>query len=73
MELLIWILKSSYPPPSGTLFFHNWYYGPWLNRLPYDPEKMKGDPMFVAHGTGSLGLETFTGYKLRTLDFKYLG
>lgn len=52
-------------PEQGTMFYHNWYFGPWLNGLPDDPEKMEGDPMFVAPGTGGIGLKTLIGYKLR--------
>jgi hypothetical protein len=52
-------------PAQGTLFYHNWYYGSWLNGLPDDPEKTEGDPLFVAPGTGGPGLETLIGYKLR--------
>jgi hypothetical protein len=53
-------------PAPGTLFQHNWYFGPWLNGLPDDPEKMEGDPKFVAPGTGGIGLGTLAGYQLRT-------
>lgn len=53
------------PPAPATLFQHNWYYGPWLNGLPADPEKMEGDPMFIAPGTGGVGLDTLGGYRLR--------
>ena len=35
------------PPVPGTLFEHNWYFGPWLNGLPDDPEKKVGNPMFL--------------------------
>jgi len=52
-------------PEPGTLFEHNWYFGPWLNGLPDDPEKMEGDPMFVAPGSGGVGLATLAGYRLR--------
>lgn len=54
------------PPAPGTLFEHNWYFGPWLNGLPDDPEKMTGDPMFVAPGSGGVGLATLAGYRLRS-------
>jgi len=57
-------VKLPHPAP-GTLFLHNWYYGPWLNGLPDDPEKQEGDPMFVAAGTGGVGISTLAGYKLR--------
>jgi hypothetical protein len=52
-------------PASGTLFCHNWYFGPWLNGLPDDLEMRQGDPMFVAPGSGGVGLATLAGYKLR--------
>ena len=58
-------VKLPHPAP-GTLFLHNWYYGPWLNGLPDDPEKQEGDPMFVAAGTGGVGISTLAGYKLRS-------
>ncbi len=54
------------PPAAGTSFYHNCYYGTWLNGLPYDPEKIVADPMFVAPGTGGEGLSTLRGYKLKT-------
>jgi parallel beta-helix repeat protein len=57
-------VKLPHPAP-GTLFEHNWYFGPWLNGLPDDPEARQGDPMFVAPGTGGVGLATLAGYKLR--------
>ena len=53
------------PLAPGTLFQHNWYFGPWLNGLPDDPEMRQGDPMFVAPGSGGVGLATLAGYKLR--------
>lgn len=57
-------VKLPHPAP-GTMFHNNWYFGPWINGLPDDPEKMEGDPMFIAPGTGGIGLATLTGYKLR--------
>jgi hypothetical protein len=57
-------VKLPHPAP-GTLFEHNWYFGPWQNGLPDDPEARQGDPMFVAPGTGGVGLATLAGYKLR--------
>ncbi len=53
------------PPAPGTLFQHNWYFGPWLNGLPDDPEKREGDPIFLAPGSGGVGLATLAGYQLR--------
>lgn len=53
------------PPVHGTKFFHNCYFGPWMNGLPDDPEKLLADPMFVAPGTGGIGLSTLSGYKLQ--------
>ncbi len=53
------------PPAPGTLFQHNWYFGPWLNGLPQDPEKHEGDPLFLAPGSGGVGLATLAGYRLR--------
>jgi hypothetical protein len=33
--------------------------------LPDDPEALLADPMFVATGTGGIGLSTLNGYKLK--------
>jgi Right handed beta helix region len=52
-------------PAPGTLLHHNWYFGPWLNGLPVDPEKQTGDPLFLAPGTGGVGIATLGGYQLR--------
>lgn len=52
-------------PLTGTLFYHNCYFGPWLKGLPDDPEKLIADPMFVAPGTGGIGLSTLNGYNLQ--------
>jgi hypothetical protein len=52
-------------PAAGTLFQRNWYFGPWLNGLPHDPEKREGDPKFLAPGSGGIGLATLNGYKLQ--------
>lgn len=49
----------------GTLFHHNCYFGPWKKGLPDDAQKLVGDPMFVAPGSGSEGLSTLHGYQLR--------
>jgi hypothetical protein len=53
------------PPVHGTKFFHNCYFGPWMNGLPDDPEKLLADPMFVAAGSGGIGFSTLNGYKLQ--------
>jgi hypothetical protein len=58
-------LKSFPPPASSTYFLRNCYFGPWLNGLPNDAEKIEADPMFVAPGRGGNGLATLAGYKLR--------
>lgn len=50
--------------PSGSIFRHNCYYGPWKNGLPDDPEALLADPMFIAPGTGGDGLSTLEGYAL---------
>ncbi len=54
-------------PPSkhGTRFFNNLYFGPWMNGLPDDPEKIVADPMFVSPGSGRYGLSFLNGYKLK--------
>ena len=53
------------PPAAGTMFHHNCYFGPWKNGLPYDTEKMVVDPLFVAPGSGEIGLSSLNGYKLK--------
>ena len=53
------------PKEAGTLFHHNCYFGPWMNGLPEDDEKLAADPLFVAPGTGGEGLATLGGYKLK--------
>ena len=50
---------------EATIYLHNCYFGPWLNGLPNDPEKMVADPLFVAPGRGGEGLATLAGYKLK--------
>jgi len=57
-------VKLPHPTP-GTLFYHNCYFGSWKNGLPDDPEKLMVDPLFVAPGTGGIGLSTLNGYKLQ--------
>lgn len=47
----------------GALFRRNWYFGPWTNGLPDDPESQTGDPRLRAPGTGGYSLETLTGYQ----------
>jgi Right handed beta helix region len=54
------------PPTPGAIMQHNWYFGPWLNGLPDDPEPSKGDPKFLAPGTGGIDLATLTGYQLQS-------
>lgn len=51
--------------PSGSMFLHNCYFGPWKNGLPDDPEALVADPKFVAPGTGGTGIKTVGGYMLR--------
>ena len=46
-------------------FSNNCYFGEWLNGLPDDPEKVVADPMFVAPGTGGVGLSSLKGYMLK--------
>lgn len=53
------------PKEPGTLFHHNCYFGPWLNGLPEDSEKLVADPIFIAPGTGGEGLASLGGYKLK--------
>lgn len=50
---------------TGAMFHRNCYFGPWKNGLPDDPEKLNKDPMFVAPGTGGIGISTLGGYKLQ--------
>ena len=42
----------------GSIMRHNWYFGPWTNGMPDDPESKTGDPMFVAPGSGGTGLDS---------------
>jgi hypothetical protein len=53
------------PVKSGTRFNNNVYFGPWMNGLPDDPEKIVADPMFVSPGSGRYGLSSLAGYKLK--------
>jgi hypothetical protein len=55
-------VELSPPPP---VMRHNWYFGPWKNGLLGDPEARVGDPMFVAPGSGGIGLDSLQGYRLR--------
>lgn len=50
---------------EGEIYHRNCYYGPWLNGIPNDPEKIVADPMFVAPGSGGVGLSSLEGYKLK--------
>ncbi len=47
--------------PSGAMFRHNCYFGPWKNGLPDDPEALVANPELVAPGTGGTGLSTLSG------------
>lgn len=52
----------------GKLFFHNCYYGPWMNGLPNDPEAIIADPMLEAPGTvsnGNLEMSPLKAYQLK--------
>ena len=53
------------PPVYGAKFLGNCYFGPWMNGLPDDPEKLVADPMFVEAGNGGIGLSSLKGYQLR--------
>ncbi len=50
---------------SKTNFYNNLYFGPWMNGLPDDPQKILADPMFVSPGSGRYGLSSLDGYKLK--------
>ena len=54
-------------PPSkeGTRFYNNLYFGPWMNGVPDDPEKILADPLLVSPGSGKYGLSSLDGYKLK--------
>lgn len=52
-------------PKYGILFYNNLYFGPWMNGLPDDPEKILADPMFVSPGSGRYGLSSLDGYRLK--------
>ncbi len=56
--------KRVSPPAPGAIMRHNCYFGPWLNGLPDDPEALQADPLFLAPGSGGVGLNTLTGYQL---------
>ncbi len=53
------------PAKSGTRFNNNVYFGPWMNGLPDDPEKIVADPMLVSPGSGKYGLCSLKGYQLK--------
>lgn len=50
---------------SKTRFYNNLYFGPWMNGLPDDPQKIVADPMFVSPGSGRYGISSLDGYKLK--------
>lgn len=54
-------------PGKDRLFFDNCYFGPWVGTGPNDPRRKENsvDPLFVAPGTGGIGLDTLKGYQLR--------
>ena len=49
---------------EGPLFQNNCFFGPWLNGVPDDANKILADPMFLEPGSGGIGLSTLDGYKL---------
>lgn len=49
----------------GEIFRGNCYFGPWLNGIPNDPQKLVADPLFRQPGSGGVGLSTLNGYKLK--------
>jgi hypothetical protein len=49
---------------TNTVFSNNVYYGNHVNR-PHDPYAITSDPMLVNPGSGSNGLNTLDGYKLK--------
>lgn len=54
-------------PGKDRLFLHNCYFGPWVQTGPNDPQWKENsyDPLFVAPGTGGIGLDSLKGYQLR--------
>jgi hypothetical protein len=42
------------PPTPGAICRHNWYFAPWTNGIPVDPQPMTGDPLFFAPGSGGV-------------------
>jgi hypothetical protein len=43
------------------IYRRNYYFGPWLNGIPNDPEKIVADPLLVAPGSGGEGLSNLDG------------
>lgn len=59
-------LTEKLPPHlNGPIFLRNCYFGPWLNELPVDPEKLVADPMFISPGSGGMGLSSLKGFMLK--------
>jgi hypothetical protein len=54
-------------PPSegGPVFQRNCYFGPWLNGVPDDMQKLLADPLFSEPGGGGYGGLTLDAYHLR--------
>ena len=52
-------------PGDGPLFQNNCFFGPWLNGVPEDPNKLLANPLFHEPGSGGVGLSTLIGYQLR--------
>ena len=54
-------------PGKDRLFRDNCYFGPWVGTGPNDPQWKANtyDPLFVAPGTGGIGLDSLKGYQLR--------
>ncbi|MFD2034641.1 sialate O-acetylesterase [Belliella marina] len=47
-------------------FSNNIFYGEHPDGEPFDPFKITEDPLFIAPGTGGIGLNTVDGYKLQS-------
>src|SRR5690606_31497310 len=50
---------------TTMIFSNNIFYGNHPSNEPDDPFKITADPMFIAAGTGDIGLNTVGGYKLK--------
>ena len=50
---------------GGPLYQNNCFWGPWLNGLPEDSNKIQANPRFVEAGSGGRGISSLDGYRLQ--------